>query len=301
MKRRLLSVGVALVLAGCSSPDSIPSGSAAPSESRAGSRSDAKRPGARSRAGTEGKRESQRKPPSGNETAAPDPGDAGGGGSGAGAAASGNGERESDGAAAYPAAGSYVFSQRGTEQFCDTSGNCDEDPLPHRQPTSVSYTSRSDDSAVVVSEVRAGRRVARTTAHFGPGNVVVTELYVRLDYGGISFERTYTPEPPVEAYRFPFRPGASWSGSWRDDTSGKYSVSVGDKRTITVGGRSVSAYPVRMRMELSGDFDGKSDATTWVDPRTRSIVATSGALNVSSAFGRYSTVFRTTLIEGPGY
>lgn len=232
---------------------------------------------------------------------------AGGGqedGSGArGSGARGSGGGDGEGAvAAYPAAGSYTFAQSGYEEFCDTAGNCDRQKLPERQPLSLAYERRTGSSAVVVSEQKASRsRVARTWTRFTPSGAHVTKLYVRFEYSGFSFERTYVPEPPVETLRFPFRSGAGWAGRWRASTSGSYRVEVGGPGSVSVGRRNVDAYRVDTDTEFRGDFEGKSRITTYVDPSTKAIVAAKGVLNVTSQFGRYTTVFDTRLIDGPGY
>ncbi len=205
-------------------------------------------------------------------------------------------------ASAYPARGSYTFSQSGYEEFCDNTGNCDKDRLPKRQPTELTYESSSNDSALVVAEQRqSDSRLTRTWTRFTPSGAHITKVYVKFSYSGFTFERTYEPQPPVEALRFPMTSGESWSGRWRSSTSGSYSVKVGGRTQIDVGGRSVSAYRVETTTEFRGDFEGKSRLTAYVDPDTKAIVATDGVLNVTSNFGRYSTVFETKLADGPRY
>jgi hypothetical protein len=201
----------------------------------------------------------------------------------------------------YPAAGTYTFAQSGYEEFCDSAGRCDKENLPSRQPTKLSYDQRTDDSAVVVMEQQAGSRVARSWTRFTPSGAHITKLYVRMVYSGFRFERTYVPQPPVEAFRFPFQEGEAWSGRWKAQTSGTYSVRIGAPREIEIGGRTVTAYPVDTTTTFTGDFEGRSRITALVDPRTKSVVASDGALNVTSQFGRYSTVFETKLLGGPGY
>ena len=203
---------------------------------------------------------------------------------------------------AYPAAGTYTFSQSGYEEFCDNAGQCDKDKLPARQPTNVTYESSSEDSALVVAEQEeSDSRLTRTWTRFTSSGAHIEKMYVRFNYSGFTFERTYEPKPPVEALRFPLTAGESWSGEWRASTSGEYSVKVGRKTTLEIGGRRVAAYPVQTDVEFRGDFEGKSRITAYIDPDTKAIVATDGALNVTTRFGRYSTVFETKLASGPGY
>lgn len=214
----------------------------------------------------------------------------------------GSGTRNAAGSSNYPAAGTYTFAQSGHEEFCDTAGNCDKQRLPRSQPVRVSYASRSGSSAVVVAEQKSSRsRLARTWTEFTPSGARVTKVYVRFEYSGFRFERTYDPQPPVEALRFPLSAGARWSGAWRASTSGSYQVQVGAPRNITIAGKNVDAYPVTTTMDFRGDFSGKSRITAYVDPDSKAVIATNGVLNVTSQFGRYSTVFDTNLVNGPGY
>ena len=206
------------------------------------------------------------------------------------------------GNAAYPASGTYSFAQSGYEEFCDNAGNCDKEQLPKRQPTDISYESSSDDSALVLAVQKQSKsRETRTWTRFSPAGAHITKVHVEFNYSGFGFNRTYEPQPPVEALRFPMKQGESWSGEWKADTSGSYSVKVGGRTQMDVGGRSVSVYRVETTTEFRGDFEGKSRITVYVDPDTKAIVATQGVLNVASNFGRYSTVFETKLADGPRY
>jgi hypothetical protein len=239
--------------------------------------------------------------------------DPGGASAGVGAAEGGSDDEDRDGGTStnrgsgtqesrpYPVSGTYTFAQSGYEEFCDSAGRCDKEDLPSRQPTKLTYEQRTDDSAVVVMEQSAGSRMARTWTRFTPTGANITKLYVRMVYSGFRFEQTYVPRPPVEAFRFPLEEGAAWSGRWKAQTSGSYSVRVGAPRQLEIGGRTVTAYPVDTTTNFTGDFEGRSRITALVDPRTKSIVASDGALNVTSQFGRYSTVFETKLLGGPGY
>ncbi len=213
-----------------------------------------------------------------------------------------NGGSGSDRSAPYPAAGTYTFSQSGYEEFCDSAGNCDKQPLPKRQPSEVSYERRDGDAAVVVTKQEQSRsRTTTTWARFDASGVHVTKVHVEFNYSGFPFNRTYEPQPPVEAIRFPLTEGEKWSGKWKDETSGSYSVRVGNRRTIYIGGRRIAVFPLETTTEFRGDFEGKSRITVYVDPDTKAIVATDGVLNVTSRFGRYATVFETKLSDGPEY
>ncbi|MDQ3941319.1 MAG: hypothetical protein M3238_08215 [Actinomycetota bacterium] len=203
--------------------------------------------------------------------------------------------------ALFPAAGSYAYSQSGYEEFCQAA-TCDRQDLPARQPVAVSHAATGPDSGVVVTEIEASdNRLLRTRTRYDRAHALVTKVYVRFAYEGFTFEETYTPKPPVDSLRFPLRRGAAWSGSWRDSTSGDYRVEVFAPSSVDVGGRSVRAFRVQTFTAFRGQFSGRSKIDTWIDPATKAIVRTRGVLNVTSAFGRYSTSFATRLRSGPDY
>lgn len=264
-------------------------------------------------AGNEGSEKKERRKPNGEDKRkggggpskkASEGGDGAEGGSGTedrdeGAATSSGGGAQGN---PYPAPGTYRFAQSGYEEFCDSAGRCDKENLPSRQPVTLRYENRSNSSAMVVSEQKASNsRVARTWTRYTSSSAHITKVYVLMEYSGFRFERTYVPQPPVEALRFPLTEGEAWAGRWKASTSGSYAVRVGAPRRIEVGGRSVAAYEVQTTTEFRGDFEGRSRITTYVDSGSKAIVATEGVLNVTSQFGRYTTSFETKLMSGPGY
>ena len=225
----------------------------------------------------------------------------GGGGGGGGDLSEGSGEDDRS-SALYPAAGNYVYDQRGFERMCDTT-SCDRQPLPSRQRVSVTYEKRSANEAVVVSEARASRtRTVRTTTHFDRRRARVTKVHASFSYEGFTLNNTYTPQPPVEVFRFPVRAGATWSGRWKDPrVSGSFRVRVVGRDPVTAAGRTVQAFRIQMVTNFKGEFNGRGTTTTWLDPATKAVVAANGTLDLNSAFGRYYTSFKTSLRSGPGY
>lgn len=226
-------------------------------------------------------------------------GDSSAGGSGSGP----GGGRASSTQAAYPAAGGYVYSQRGSEAFCDPAGrSCDRHKLPRTQRIATSYGQRTQTEALVVTEVESGNgRYVRTTTHFTPDAAFVTEVYYRLVYGGLTLQERYEPDPPVPQIRFPLRPGNEWDATWKADTSGDYHARVTGTDTVSVGGTAVDTYRIETRTNFRGELDGKASVVMWFDARTRALVATTGALNLSASYGSYNTNFETTLKSAPGY
>ena len=213
-----------------------------------------------------------------------------------------DGETEDDHSSAlHPAAGRYLYSQTGFERFCQAA-TCDERPLPPRQAVEVSLRGRSDTSAVVVSEARSSdSRTVRTTTAYTRNEAAITHVYALFSYEGFTFENSYEPRPPVESLRFPLKQGKSWSGSWRDSTSGDYSINVLGRDTVQVNGAAVTAFKLSMVTDFRGEFSGTSKAILWVDVAKKAMVKTTGKIDLRSSYGRYVTEFNNKLRSGPGY
>ena len=299
MKRLTATAAITiLLLAGCASEPSTPDGEVAQNEPESSTKKQEKRDDEKKKRG---------KRANGGES----PEEASADGKRSKGAGAGEDRDEGDStpdasdsgsAATYPAAGSYSFAQEGHEEFCDRAGRCQKEKLPARMPVDISYEERSSSSAVVITDQQAsGSRRMRTWTRFESGGADITKVYVEFEYSGFRIERTYVPQPAVDALRFPLTAGESWSGEWKASTSGSYRVEVGRARELQIGGRTVRAFPVDTVTEFSGDFEGKSRIVAFIDPETKSIVAADGVLNITSQFGRYSTVFETKLVSGPGY
>ena len=154
----------------------------------------------------------------------------------------------------------------------------------------------------MITEVQASNgRYVRTTTHFTPDAAFVTEVYYRLVYGGLRLEEQYNPDPPVPQLRFPLRAGREWKASWKAGTSGDYHARVTGVEAVSVGGASVDAYRIETLTNFRGELEGKASIVMWVDPATRAVVRTKGALNLRASYGSYNTTFETTLASAPGY
>ena len=230
------------------------------------------------------------------------------GGKTAGGDTSGDGEPSSEAApedggspALHPAAGRYLYDQSGYERFCQAA-SCDQRALPARQPVVVTLGKRGREHAVVVSEIHSSdSRVVTTRTTFTRRNALVTDVFARFSYEGFTFENSYEPRPPVRSLRFPLKKGAGWSGTWEDSTSGDYSVNVLGRDGVRVDGAAIEAYKLATVTEFRGEFTGSSKAIIWVDAATKSVVKTSGKIDLRSSFGRYISEFNTTLRSGPRY
>jgi hypothetical protein len=201
----------------------------------------------------------------------------------------------------YPQRGIYTYDQSGFEEFCDAS-SCEKQDLPPTQDVKASYKSRSSGEVVVVTEARASdSRFVRTTTRHTAQGAFVTDVYLKFDYEGVSFNNSYQPRPPVETLRLPLRAGMRWAGEWEDKTSGNYQIRVGEKEAVSVGGRSVQAFRLHTVTHFRGEFDGSAIVTVWIDPATLAPVKTMGNLDVKSFFGEYRSEFSATLSSAPGY
>jgi hypothetical protein len=200
----------------------------------------------------------------------------------------------SAGGVASPAAGTYVYRQQGFEEFCSTT--CDRDRLPPRQRIEAIQRSRTAASRVVVTEARAsGDRLVRTTTRYTDAAAHVTEVHLEYSYEGFNFSRTYRPKPPVASLRFPLRTGDGWSGTWKGDVSGSYSVHVDGRDAV--GGVNVAKLDTSMRFR--GDLRGRANVTVWVDPRDGTVMRTAGNMTVEMGFGTYRSGFETSLGSRP--
>src|SRR5919106_436033 len=231
--RRLVVVlvSVALVAAACSDPQPPAAGS---SEEGPSPRVRASEGGGAARYGKRSRERSAREAEKRKER------------SGSGSTREGGAPRR-DRLALFPAPGTYVYDQSGSERFCQ-SGACDERRLPDTQRVRSSVQRRSDAAAVVVSEAQISEsRFSRTTIRYTRRAAFITEVHASFSYGAFEFQNTYNPRPPVESYRWPLRAGMEWSGSWRDEVSGSYEIRVVRGVRMRVGKSAVEAIQLATR------------------------------------------------------
>lgn len=232
----------------------------------------------------------------GSDAASGDDGSSGGEGGGSGRA------HAPATAAIYPAAGDYVYAQSGTEQFCDPTGNCDEQDLPPTQRVESGFERRGRSDALVVQEAHmSDGRYVRTKLHFTPEAAFVTDVYYKLVYRGFNITEEYAPDPPVPSVRFPLSEGKQWDATWSADTSGDYHARVAALEQVDVNGKAVDAYRIETLTHFRGEYDGKASVVLWFDVQSKTIVRTNGALSLKASYGSYSTTFETTLKSAPGY
>ncbi|MFN2594314.1 MAG: hypothetical protein ABR579_05435 [Actinomycetota bacterium] len=201
----------------------------------------------------------------------------------------------------YPAAGTYVYSQSGTEEFC-SGGRCDNQQLPPTQREQTKITGQDSGHTTIVSEIRsADGRYVRTTFDYSRAVAAITEVYYSVNYDGFSFSDDYTPSPAVRSILWPLSVGKSWSGSWDAKTSGTYAMKVASSETVNVGGHATRTFRLDTNEHFSGEYKGTAAVTVWIDPATKAVVKTSGALRLANSLGSYDTNFTTLLQHGPGY
>lgn len=204
--------------------------------------------------------------------------------------------------APYPAAGAYRYAQQGFEEYCQRA-SCQRYELPARQTVNFSYERRSRESATIVSDARISRRRSMTTTtRYTKGKVLITHVVADFELqGGFTYSTAYQPDPPVEALRTPLEVGATWSGTWKDTTSGDYAIRVAGRDQIAAAGRRINAFRLDTRTNFRGEFTGRADLVVWVDPITMIPVKTIGKLRLSSTYGDFNSDFEVTLTSGPSY
>jgi hypothetical protein len=205
-------------------------------------------------------------------------------------------DEEPGAALAFPATGRYEFSQSGWEEFCQTT--CSREDLPPRQFVDVFHRSTSGKSALVETFTRSSDdRESRSTIRYSSSRALITELFSKVTYGGVTFSDSIEPEPPIVSLTFPLEVGDQWSGSWSDETSGDYRVSIAGRDSIA--GHEVVA--IESTTVFSGRYDGEARLDAWIDPETNMILKSRGRLEIESNFGTYRTRFSATIDSGPGY
>lgn len=290
-KKALAALAALLLLhAGCSDPQGTEPGDAvATQDAEGGSGSDGSPGGGGSKSG-------DAKKGSGSNGSDGSQGGGGNGSGGTGGPGSGGGGSNGftggpRGSSGYMAAGEYVYDQQGFERFCQ-GPRCSKSQLPNTATITASYASRSGGEAVIVTEARSSdqQTVTSTTRHTA-GQALITKVVIDFAYGSFNYSQTYEPQPPVESLSFPLEVGKSWRGRWKAQTSGDYRMEV--------VGASDGIFEIETVTNFRGDFSGRAQATVWVDGKTRAIVRTDGDIAVASAFGEYTSSFRTTLRSAP--
>jgi hypothetical protein len=154
----------------------------------------------------------------------------------------------------------------------------------------------------MVSEIHsADGRYVRTTIDYSDSVAAITEVYYSFSYDGFSFSDDYKPSPPVRSVLFPLSVGKSWSGSWDAKTSGTYAMKVASTEDMVIDGKSTRTFRLDTSEHFTGEYRGAAAITVWIDPATKAVVKTSGALRLSNSVGSYDTNFTTVLQQGPGY
>jgi hypothetical protein len=185
-----------------------------------------------------------------------------------------------------PGAGEYTYAQEGWEEICQ-AGVCDRTDLPsHRQ---VTIQHERDDGSVFSTTTRgAGAREQSIIYTIRRDGVLIRRISSDFRYGAFRTRSTIAPDPPIVTARLPFRVGSSWTGEWKDrrgKVDGTYRFHV--KRRDTLGERDL--FVVEMRMSFRGAYNGFTEMTLWVMPRSFSIAASQGITEITSDFGTSRT------------
>lgn len=288
-----LPAALLLLLAGCSDPQGTTPGDAAATEGAEVSAGAGSSPGGDlSTGGGSAKGSGEDGESGGSKTgSASGPGKKGSGPRGSGGGGGTPFAGGSEGSSGYLAAGEYVYDQEGFERFCQ-GPRCSKDKLPETATIRASYESRSGGEAVIVTESHSSeQQTITTTTRHTPEQALITKVVIDFAYGTFHYSQTYEPKPPIESLSFPLEAGKSWRGRWKAQTSGDYRMKV--------VGVSDGVWEIETVTNFRGDFSGRAQATVWVDGDSRAIVRTDGDIAVASAFGEYTSSFRTTLRTAP--
>lgn len=179
-----------------------------------------------------------------------------------------------------PRAGVYEWHQCG-----GAAGRCTGDPSEPQATETI--------GAFAPVTRSLPRRGTRTVTHTGPGTwtfvhayaVEHTEEYevasdaagihnhkLRVDLSLLGQSRTVrvTQEPPFTPFRYPAALGDIWSGHWDDPggtAGGDYVCTVIGREELEIGGRTVNAWVVEVRIKLLGPrVGGDVTARLWVVP-----------------------------------
>lgn len=210
-------------------------------------------------------------------------------------------KKGASGGLALPREGTYVYGQKGWEEFCQTA-NCDRRDLPAEQEIVVSYLDRSDSSATFESEADGGSRSQTIRYHVTDDQVAIERLTGSVTYSGFTMSQEMVPDPAIVSAIFPLEVGDSWSGSWDDrneEMDGSYRFEVAGREKISAAGKTYSAFVLDVNMTFTGDYEGSNVMRIWVDPGKLSILSTKGKIELTSQFGTYRSSFTTYLSSNP--
>lgn len=197
--------------------------------------------------------------------------------------------------------GTYEYDQAGHEEFC-SSATCNREELPATQRMVVRYDSKDRDEMVLTVEATVSpRTTTRTLYRVTRQSAEITRLEVDVDYNGFRYTQRYDPQPAIRALVGPLRVGRSWSGRWTADVSGRYSVRVVARESVEVGGTQRRAFKLRTNAVFTGDLEGRSAASIWIDPSNWMILRSVGFTHTSSTLGTYDVRAAVELRSGPGY
>ncbi len=227
--------------------------------------------------------------------------DSEGGGSSTSSDQSTSNKKSSSSALALPQDGSYIYGQKGWEEFCQTA-KCDRSNLPAEQEVVVTYLDQSSSSATFESEADGGSRSQTIRYHVTKGQVAIERLTGSVTYNGFTINQEMVPDPAIVSAVFPLEVGDSWSGSWKDqndEMDGSYRFEVVGREPVSAGGKTYNAFVLDVDMTFTGEYQGSNVMRLWVDPSKLSILSTKGDIELKSSFGTYRSKFTTYLSSTP--
>lgn len=128
-----------------------------------------------------------------------------------------------------------------------------------------------------------------------PGDVKITQRFSQNEARLVSFQlkagdttKVFTPSSPALFIPYSSPSGSSWTWS-ATSSDGATHVSVtggvGDSKTMTIAGQSVSVTEITASLSISGDISGSADLTMWVSNTLRLPVVQRQVINAKASSG----------------
>lgn len=134
-------------------------------------------------------------------------------------------------------------------------------------------------SEFVITKKGAHVAMQRNRAKFGP---VTNDS--RIDFSPPML--VGLPDPEV---------GASWNGSWKDQTSGTYTSRIYDHGRMTIGGENIEVWSYEVRMQMRGEMNGTVYAKVVFAPKYALTVQEHYEQNIESGRTHYRAEWTMTL------
>jgi hypothetical protein len=187
----------------------------------------------------------------------------------------------------WPASGVYTFATTGYEKATFSRN------YPSQTQRIIDTSHGSYQNHHIFSEEHEEWFTLRPGAHGGE----MTQRRLRVTFGPVTVDQTVTFDPGIVGVPFPYKLGATWSGSWKGDTSGTYTGKTIDHRTIRVGAENVEVWVEELSLQMRGKVTGTAVTKLWYAPKLGMDAREDGMYDMRSQGtpGTYHTEYTITL------